>query len=72
LIQAFVRNVGTCRPDVKGEMQMGRPHEHESTDTGHRGGAARKSDEGSERDWSKGAALSSFTERTTHKGGGFF
>lgn len=61
-------NVGTCRPDAKGEMQVGSPHERESTDAGHRGGAARSSDEGSERDWSKGAALSSFIERTTSNG----
>jgi hypothetical protein len=25
LIQAFVRNVGTCRPDVKGEIQVEDP-----------------------------------------------
>jgi len=49
-------------------MQVGSPHERESTDAGHRGGAARSSDEGSERDWSKGAALSSFIGRTTGNG----
>jgi hypothetical protein len=43
LIQAFVWNLGTCRPDVKGETQVGGPHERESTDAGHRGGAARSS-----------------------------
>ncbi len=47
LIQALVWNVGTCRPDVKGEAQVGRPHKGESTDAGHRGGVARSSDEGS-------------------------
>ena len=26
LIQASVRNVGTCRSDVKGEPQVGGPH----------------------------------------------
>jgi hypothetical protein len=41
LIQALVRNVGTCRPDVKGETQMGGPHKGESTDAGHRGGPTR-------------------------------
>ena len=46
LNRALVRNVGTC-PDAKGEVQMGGPHEDESTDAGHRGGAARSSDEGS-------------------------
>src|SRR5215510_13510645 len=47
LNQALVRNVGTCRLDAKGEVQMGGPHEDESTDAGHRGRAARSSDEGS-------------------------
>src|SRR6516164_8148301 len=47
LNRALARNVGTCRPDAKGEVQMGGPHEDESTDAGHRGGAARSSDEGS-------------------------
>ncbi len=41
LVQALVRNTGTCRPDVKGEAQVGSPHEGLSTDTGHRGGVAR-------------------------------
>lgn len=44
---ALTRNVGTCRPDVKGEAQMGGPHESESTDAGHRDGAARSRIEGS-------------------------
>jgi hypothetical protein len=41
LDQALVWNVGTCRPDAKGEAQVGRPHEGESTDAGHRGGPTR-------------------------------
>jgi hypothetical protein len=41
LIQALVRNVGTCRPDAKGEVQAGCNRKDESTDAGHRGGAAR-------------------------------
>ena len=44
---ARARNVGTCRPDVKGAIQAGGPREDRSTDAGHRGGAARSSDEGS-------------------------
>ena len=40
-------NVGTCRPDAKGETQMGGPHKGERTDAGHRGGAARSRGEGS-------------------------
>jgi hypothetical protein len=39
-------NAGTCRPDAKGEIQVGGPCEDESTDAGHRGGAARSSGEG--------------------------
>ena len=46
LLQAFMRNAGTCRPDAKGEIQVGGPYEGESTDAGHRGGAARSSGEG--------------------------
>ena len=46
-IWAFARNVGTCRPDAKGEIQAGGPREDRSTEAGHRGGAARSSDEGS-------------------------
>jgi len=46
LIQALVRNVGTCRPDAKGEVQADRLCEGERTDTGHRGGAARSRVEG--------------------------
>ena len=48
LRQAFAWNVGTCRPDVKGEIQMGGPHEDESTEAGHRGGATRSREEGLE------------------------
>ena len=47
LSQALARNVGTCRPDAKGEAQVGCPHESKSTDAGHRGGAARSRVEGS-------------------------
>lgn len=46
LIEAFVWNVGSCRPDVKGETQDGGPIESESTDAGHSGGVACSSDEG--------------------------
>ena len=44
---AFAWNVGTCRPDAKGEIQVGGPHEDESTEAGHRGGAIRSRAEGS-------------------------
>ena len=38
--QAFARNVGTCRLDVKGNVQIGGPDEDQLTDARHRGGAA--------------------------------
>jgi hypothetical protein len=44
--QALVRNVGTCRPDAKGDIQVGDPGEDLSTNAGHRGGAARSRVEG--------------------------
>jgi len=44
-IRARVRNLGTCRSDVKGEVQVGGPHKGESTDAEHRGGAARSREE---------------------------
>ena len=45
--QALLWNAGTCRPDAKGEAQAGGPRESQSTDAGHRGGAAHSRDEGS-------------------------
>ena len=47
LNQALVRNVGTCRPDAKGEIQADRIREGESTEAGHRGGVARSRAESS-------------------------
>jgi hypothetical protein len=47
LNRALAWNVGTCRPDAKGEVQMGGPHEDKSTEAGHRGGATRSRVEGS-------------------------
>jgi hypothetical protein len=47
LIQASVRNVGTCRPDAKGEAQVEHIRESQSTNAGHRGGGARSRVEGS-------------------------
>ena len=46
LIQALMRNVGTCRPDAKGEAQAKGLRKGESTDAGHRGGVARSRAEG--------------------------
>ena len=43
LNQALVWNMGTCRPDVKGETQVRGPHKGESTDAGHRDGLTRSS-----------------------------
>ena len=47
LIQAWVRNVGTCRPDAKGDAQAGSPRKRQSTEAGHRGGVAHSRIEGS-------------------------
>ena len=47
LDQALARNVGTCRPDAKGEIQTGGPREDQSTEAGHRGGAACSRSKGS-------------------------
>lgn len=47
MIQALVRNVGTCRPAAKGEAQADGLREGQSTDAGHRGGDARSRVEGS-------------------------
>ena len=38
-------NAGTCRPDAKGETQIGGPYKGEITDAGHRGGVVRSRDE---------------------------
>src|SRR6516225_747639 len=46
LSQALVRNLGTCRPDAKGEIQAEGLRKDESTDAGHRGGDARSRMEG--------------------------
>jgi hypothetical protein len=47
LIQASVRNSGTCRADAKGEAQADRIRKGESTDAGHRGGVTRNREESS-------------------------
>jgi len=47
LIQALMRNVGTCRPDAKGEAPAESLRKGESTEAGHRGGGAHSRVEGS-------------------------
>ena len=42
---ALAWNVGTCRPNVKEEVQAGGPRKEESTEAGHRDGATCSSDE---------------------------
>jgi len=42
-IRAFMWNAGTCRFNVKGEIQIGNPYENESTDVKNRGGTTRSS-----------------------------
>jgi hypothetical protein len=39
LVQAFKWNMGTCRTDVKGEIQVGSPYKGGSADAGRKGGA---------------------------------
>lgn len=46
LYQASVRNVRTCRPDVKGEAQVDSLRKSESTEAGHRDGDVRSRVEG--------------------------
>ena len=46
VLWASVWNVGTCRFAVKGEPQVGSPHEWESTEAEHRGGVVRSRREG--------------------------
>lgn len=43
--QAFIRNAGTSRFDVKGETQVEDLHKRQSTDAEHWGGTTRSSDE---------------------------
>ena len=52
-VQALVRNVGTCRLDVKGEIQANIFCKDESTDAGHGGGVTRSRVENSEMDWDR-------------------
>ena len=47
LMQAWLRNVGTCRSDAKGDAQAGCPRKRLSTEAEHRGGVAHSRDEGS-------------------------
>ena len=47
VILASIRNVRTCRSDVKGAGQAGSPCKTLSTKAEHRGGVARSSEEGS-------------------------
>jgi hypothetical protein len=49
LIPALVRPVGTCRPDAKGEAQAESLRKSQSTEAGHRGGAAHSRGEGAVR-----------------------
>lgn len=46
LVQASMRNVGTCRRDAKGDVQAGGPGKNLSTEAWHRDGVPRSRDEG--------------------------
>ncbi|MCP4298726.1 MAG: hypothetical protein GY786_24340 [Proteobacteria bacterium] len=51
LFQALVWNLGTCRFDVKGAVQVGKTHKNLSTNAKHRGGHLRSSVENSVMEW---------------------
>jgi len=68
LNQAMVRNVGTCRPDAKGEIQADRIREDESTEAGHRGGVARSRVEGSVMELDRRSDVSGSIVWATRKG----
>ncbi len=68
LFQAQAGNVGTCRFDAKGEIQVSGPHEEKSTEAKHRDGAARSSNEAFESTLSKGAASFIWAFRSTRRG----
>ena len=59
LIQALLRNVGTCRPDAKGASQVSGPHKRGRTEAGHRGGVPRSSEEAGESRGSEGGTSTS-------------
>ena len=44
--RASIRNTGTCRSDVKGEIQAVSHRKDQRTDAEHRGGGVRNRDEG--------------------------
>lgn len=45
VIQAWMRNGGTCRSDAKGDAQAGSPRKRRSTEAGHRDGVAHSREE---------------------------
>src|SRR6516225_12135910 len=55
--QAFARNVGTCRLDAKGNVQIGGPDEDQLTDARHRDGAVRSRAESPVMGWTERAAV---------------
>ena len=68
LIQAWVRNVGTCRPDAKGEAQAGSPRKCPSTDAGHRVGVAHSRIEGSVMELDRRGGVVLFYRRNNPEG----
>ena len=67
LIQALVRNVGTCWFNVKGREEA-QKSSFASTKVNQRDGATRSSDEACESKWSEGVALFSQDELSTGNG----
>jgi len=68
LIQAWVRNVGTCRPDAKGDAQAGSPRKRPSTEAGHRGGVAHSRIEGSVMELDRRGGVVLFYRRNNPEG----
>ena len=68
LIQALLRNVGTCRPDEKGRAQVESLHEGASTKAGHGGGVTRRSCEWRESVRSEGVTSSGLQLRANQIG----
>lgn len=69
-VPALMWNSGTSRLDVKGEIQVVRTIENESTEAKHWGGTIRSSDEDYESNRSKGIVLFSLMNKSTTKVGG--
>ena len=62
---ALARNVGTCRPDAKGKVQVGGPCKDESTEAGQGTEQLVVAMKFARSEWSEGVASSSLGHRST-------